>query len=286
MDLKQLEAFVSIATLRSFRGAANRLNLSQPAISLRLKTLEEELGTPLFDRQASRVQLTGKGLQLLGMAEEILDGAHKLKATAKDTPDAHQRIRMGATSTIANAWLCDLVEKILDEHKHLVIDLSIDTTRNLRTQLMGGEIDVAILMGSVHETGVHNVPLKSYGNEWIAGMDLPLPDRTLSIRDVAAYPIVTYAKDSATYGSLEETLRQSGVWPAAISTTNSVSTIVNLVARNKYVGIISDACLPRAGIRTLDCEMPLPRYQYVLSYHMDSIGRVGMAVADIAQTVC
>lgn len=285
MELKQLKAFVSIATLRSFRGAANRLNLSQPAISLRIKALETELGTRLFERPGNKVQLTGAGLKLLIIAEEILEGERKLKATASGTLEPHQRVRLGVTSTIASAWLCELIEEVQNAHSHLVIDIVVDTTRNLRSQLTLGEIDVAILMGPVHESHIRNVPLKAYQNKWIAGKELEIPEGQLTLNQIVEFPIITYAKDSATYGSLEEALLQSGIGPTIISSCSSVETILKLVGRNKFIGIISEACLPDNRVEIINCEMPLPEYEYFISYHLDSIGRVGMAVADIAKRI-
>lgn len=286
MDLKQLEAFVSIATLQSFKSAANRLNLSQPATSLRLKSLEEELGAQLFERQGKRAQLTGTGLQLLPIAEQILESARALKTAAAGQTDFHQHVRIGATSTIANAWLCDLIEELLKTHSHLLIDVVVDSTPNLRGLLTSGSIDLAILMGPVHETGIRNSPLRSYENVWVAGVGMELPIGRLSIQDAVSRPIITYGKDSATYGSLEEALRQIGKWPAAVSTCASVGTMLKLISRNKHLGIMSEACLGDTRIRRVECDMKLPSYEYFVSYHMDSVGRAGMVIADLARTLC
>lgn len=287
MDLKQLETFIVIANIRNFRAAANRLNLSQPAISMRLKTLEDELGVQLLDRSDNRVQLTGPGLQLIPIAEEILEGARKLKATAVGDVEIHQHIRLGATSTIANAWMCKLIDNILVEHHHLVIDVVVDTTPNLRLLLTTGKIDVAILMGAVHESGINNVHIKSYKNKWVAGKELTLPDEKLSLADLASYPIITYGKDSATYSNLEDALRQSGKWSTTVvSTCASVGTMLKLLSLNKHIGIINEACLPDDRLKVIDCEMKLPTYEYYIAYHLDSIGITGMAVADMAKNLC
>lgn len=75
MDFRQMETFDSIAS-GSFGRAANRLHITQPAISLRISGLEEELGVKLFDRLNGSIQLTAKGLELLAYAEGVLERAH------------------------------------------------------------------------------------------------------------------------------------------------------------------------------------------------------------------
>ncbi|MDF0699478.1 LysR family transcriptional regulator [Rhizobium sp. MC63] len=75
MDFRQMETCVSIAS-GSFGRAANRLHITQPAISLRISGLEEELGVKLLDRLNGSIQLTATGLELLACAEGVLERAH------------------------------------------------------------------------------------------------------------------------------------------------------------------------------------------------------------------
>ena len=71
-DLRNLETFVWVARLGGFRLAAEKLNTTQPAISARVATLEQEFGVRLFERKQRRAALTAKGLELLGYAEQML----------------------------------------------------------------------------------------------------------------------------------------------------------------------------------------------------------------------
>src|SRR5690606_20686196 len=96
MEIRQIEAFVSIATLRNFRVAANRLHITQPAVSMRLASLERELGVDLIDRSGGDVQLTPKGMQLLQLAEHLLDTTAELKRSEERRVGKEWRAR-GAT---------------------------------------------------------------------------------------------------------------------------------------------------------------------------------------------
>ncbi|EIM26404.1 LysR family transcriptional regulator [Microvirga lotononidis] len=287
MELKQLEAFVSIATLRNFSAAANRLNITQPAISLRLNALEQELGTPLFDRSGSKIQLTGPGLELLHYAEQIIDMSYRLKATALGETRSHQKVRIGTTDTIANSWLSELVAEIINGLQHLTFEIITDTTRNLRERLLSGEIDVAFLMGPVHEKGIRNLPLKTYESAWVAGERTKLPKGILTLDQIAPFPIITYARDSATYTTIEELFRMSGLWPVRLNSCSSTEVMIRTLVASNAIGVISTACLVSdRGLRRLRCEVKLPDYEFCAAYHLDSVGRVGMAVAERAQKLC
>lgn len=288
MDLRQLEAFVSVATLRSFSGAANRLKVTQPAISLRLAALEKELGIRLFERQGSSVRPTGKGLELLAYAEQILEGAHKLKAAARISAES-QPVRLGTTSSLVHAWLTDLLGAVRDELPHFVVELVIDTTPRLRTLLVSGELDVAIMMGPVHEAGLRSVRLREYRTIWAASPSLAeaLPDRVLTLHEIARHPIISHARDSATYGSLEEALRLTGLWPVQLSSSNSVEAILRIARSGLAIGAVSEACVRTDDptLRILRCELDLPTYSYFASYHLDAVGRIGMIIAELARQV-
>lgn len=289
MELRQVEAFVSIATLRSFRAAANRLYITQPAISMRLVALEREVGAQLIDRSGGDVQLTAKGMQLLQLAEQILETSTRFKQLADGQQNQPQKVRIGATGTIVSAWIVDLFSEIAQDLPHLTTELIVDTSPRLRDLLEKGELDLAIIMGNTLSAGVRNLPLVRYQNQWIASRSLRLP-KTMSLRELAQYRIMTYARDSATYGSVEELFRNNGLWPVQLSSTNSTEALLRITEAGWGIGVISEACMTAGkhakSLQVIKSAVQLPEYEYVASYHMDSVGRVGMMVAELARRVC
>lgn len=289
MEIRQIEAFVSIATLRNFRVAANRLHITQPAVSMRLASLERELGVDLIDRSGGDVQLTPKGMQLLQLAEHLLDTTAELKTLASGGERKLQRVRIGTTSTIVNAWIVDLFKEIERDLPHLTAELMVDTSPRLRSLLERGELDLAIIMGNTLSAGVRNLLLARYETRWVVSRQLRLP-KVASLADMAQHPIMTYARDSATYGAIEELFRNNGLWPIRISCTNSAEALLGIVKAGMGIGIISEACVGAAqdarSLRIIEGAPALPAYEYFASYHVDSVGRVGMMVAELAQRVC
>jgi DNA-binding transcriptional LysR family regulator len=286
VELRQLEAFVSVATLRSFRAAANRLNVTQPAISIRISTLEEELGVRLFERAGTKVRPTAKGLELLTYAEQVLDRAHTLKGVAHSS-DSLQKVRLGTTSTIVHAWLTSLMSSLRREFPHLTLELNIDTSPRLRGLLVSGALDVAILMGPVHEAGLRNLAVRTYRTAWIVSPTANLSPDVLTLPEIARHPVITHGRDSATYGSLEELFRLNGLWPVQLSSSNSAEAILSIARSGLAIGALSEACVRPADptLRLLRCEVELPRYEFFAAYHLDSVGRIGMIVAELAKQV-
>lgn len=289
MELRQLEAFISIATLRSFRAAANRLNVTQPAISARLRALEEELGKDLIDRGGAEIRLTGAGAELLPYAEKIIDFAQQLKGTAAGKVRSRRAVRLGATNTIVSSWLPQLIAEVLESMPYVDMEIMMDTTRRLRELLSAGELDIAMISGPLHEKGIRNVPLNTYPNRWIVGARMPIRKGILTLDELAAHPIITYARDSGTFSSLEELFRLNGLWPVRLNSCSSSEAIIRVVEQGTAIGLVSAACLefgPRThDIRPLKLDLHLPTYEFYAAYHLDSVGRVGMAIAEIAHRI-
>ena len=105
LNLKQLETFVWIANLGSFRQAAEHLCTTQPAISTRITNLEHTLNTTLFNREKGGVTLTAKGRELLPLAENILNSTAQLCYKADAASALSGLLRIGVSETLIHTWL-------------------------------------------------------------------------------------------------------------------------------------------------------------------------------------
>ncbi len=289
MNIQQLEAFVSVATLKSFGAAANRLYITQPSISLRIKALEDSLGVKLFDRVGHGARLTSRGRELLPHAERVLESVHVLESAAHSTTIQPQRARVGTVSPMASSWVPQLMSEVLTQFPNVSFDLIVESTVRLRERLLAGEVDMAIVMGDIRDTNIRNLPLGLYPMQWIAGPDLALPRGSLSLEQLARHPIVTHSRESTTYKSLEIMFKEAGIWPIRLIASDSDDAIVHLVELGTSVGVVNYACLeerPSPRIRVLQCDVALPTYPYFAAFHTDSIGKLGMRIAEMAQRMC
>ena len=108
MTLDQIKTFLWVARLGGFRKATERLNLSQPAVSTRISNLEHELRVPLFERGPGVLVLTKHGTLLLSYAEQMLFVEEEIKQRVANPSEAEGLFRVGASETIAQAWLPEI----------------------------------------------------------------------------------------------------------------------------------------------------------------------------------
>jgi LysR family hydrogen peroxide-inducible transcriptional activator len=146
MTLNELRYIVAVARERNFRRAAERVFVSQPALSLAIQKLEEELGVQLFERRRSEVTLTPVGERVIEQATRVLDEAAKIKEIAKQGADQLQgTLRLGVIHTIGPYLLPELIPLLHENAPQMPLEVEENTTANLETQLRNGVVDAAII---------------------------------------------------------------------------------------------------------------------------------------------
>lgn len=201
LNLKQLEAFVWVADLQSFRGAADRLGTTQPNISARIAALEQALGNVLMTRDAGSVQLTSKGRDLLVHARRVLDATDALVAAADQKALIDGTLRLGVTEMIVHTWLRDYLRRLKETYPNLSVELTVDLSVNLEAMLAERRIDLAIQNGPFTRMATGEIDLGAYALIWVAGRDLGLP-KIAQIDDLAAHPILTHARDTQLFAQV------------------------------------------------------------------------------------
>ena len=111
-NLKQLEAFVWVSDLGSFRKAADRLNTTQPNISTRISSLENTLNVKLMERDAGSVRLTTKGQELLKHARKVLVQSDEFLSAVNQNTLHNETIRIGVTEMIVHTWLRSFLKRL------------------------------------------------------------------------------------------------------------------------------------------------------------------------------
>lgn len=146
MNLRDLKYFISVAKNKHFGKAAEESFVSQPALSMQLKKLEEELGVQLFERTNKTVMITPVGEEILAYAKNIVSMVNDIQSIAKTHQDPFAgEIRLGAFPTLAPYFLPHIVPVISKEFENLKLLLVEEKTDVLLEQLHEGKIDAAFL---------------------------------------------------------------------------------------------------------------------------------------------
>lgn len=151
ISLRQLDVFVSIAATGSVRAAAERLHVTQPAVSMALAELERQLDTTLFNRERGRLHLSSRGKELLPQAQEIIERVYDLqRKTTGRAGSLSGELRIGASNTIGNYLVGDLLGQFIAQHSQVSLHVSVENTQDIVRDLLNHELDVACVEGAVN----------------------------------------------------------------------------------------------------------------------------------------
>lgn len=237
-NMEQLRTFLAVVRHGGVRKAADALYLTQPAITARIKALEESLGTPLFERGGAGLTLTRRGEMLLPHAERF---EHLSEIVARDViaPDALEgRLRIGVSETIAQCWLPDLIARLHHRYPRLEIEFNVDISVNLRAALLERALDLAILLGPISDYSVDNVELPLFDLAWYVAAERAAREAPA---DHLRRPVLSYARATRPYRELRAELLERVGPKVSIFPSSSLSACFRLVEADLGV-----AALPRA----------------------------------------
>lgn len=267
--LQALKAFLLIAELKSFNKTAAQLNTTQPAISARLRGLEEVLGRRLVHRHGREVALTAAGLEVLRYARPIIELTDGLEALFRPDDRIHGTIRIGAIDTIIHTWLSPLFERLYRMHPDLTFEITADTSARLAEDLRNGDIDVALIMGPLDDDGVTSEPLCDYPMAWVVApgrFDGRFDGRTaVDVRELADLPIISYPRGSKPYRMIETLFDDPAGLRPKLSCSNSLATIVRLACDGLGIAAIPPSIireeLARGQLQILPVTQDFPPLQ-------------------------
>lgn len=204
---RQLEVFVAIAVSGTVRAAAERLHLTQPAASMALAELERSLGTPLFDRAQRRLQLNANGRRVLPLAQELLERMVELSARAASS-DAllGGELHVGASNTVGNYLVGDLLGAFVNAHPQVALKLSVDNS----AQIVAGVLDYRLDVGCIEGPAAHpDLELLRWREDRLCVCAAPghrLAGRRLQAKDFAGARWILREAGSATRTQAERAL--------------------------------------------------------------------------------
>jgi DNA-binding transcriptional LysR family regulator len=273
ISLDQIEALVWIARLGSFRAAAQKLNVSQPAISGRVRELERQLGGELFHREEYRPRLTELGQQIVRHAEQILALARSVEEHADPAKTMRGPIRMGFADSFALTHLPALLSRVEKTYPAAEFEIVVDFSANLDRRLQAGEIDLAVLTEPEINPEIAVEPLEDLELAWVAGRGVALPSKPLTPTELKAWPIITNPRPSKLYATIHDWFASVGEMPQRLYTCNSLSVMGNLAARGCGLSLLPvqlfRAEIRRGALKVVPVKPALPRHHLALAWRID-----------------
>ena len=246
MNLRFVEAFYWVASLKSISRAAEKLHLTQSAMSSRISTLENELGVLLLDRGDKQFRLTTAGARFLVYADKLLALQREVKREMGSAQQMAVAMRIGAIESVLHSWLIPWLEKLRADHPGLELELTVETTPILMELVTRGALDVVFAALPAASTGVRNHVLPPMDMAFV-GNPLLHKKRNYSLFELADMELLTFQKGSQPHVTLLDLFKKYRLEPKKVHAISSISAMVQLVQSGFGVAFLPRAAVARLG---------------------------------------
>jgi DNA-binding transcriptional LysR family regulator len=270
LTLRQLRVFDAVARHLSYTRAAQELFLSQPAVSMQIKQLEENVGLPLFEQLGRRVYLTEAGRELFAYSHSIAQQLDEAEAVMEELKGVRRgKLKVSVAST-ANYFATRLLAAFAKEHEGVTVSLDVTNRRGLLNQLAANETDLVIMgrppadLNLVTEAFMDNplVVIAPAGHPLVGRKDIPvsrLQEETFVVRE----------RDSGTRIAMERFFHELGIELTTGMEMTSNEAIKQAVEAGLGLGIVSihtlELELQSGRLAILDAQhFPIMRHWYVV----------------------
>jgi DNA-binding transcriptional LysR family regulator len=215
MDTRQLAAFCEVVDRKSFSRAAERLGVTQPAVSLQVRSLEKRLGTKLLDRSGRRVEPTEAGLRLYRAAQRMLSVEEQLLAEVTDSDGGELRgdLVLGASTGPGGTVVPVLLGEFQRQHPQLNVALSVSDTNRVIEQVAERELELGVVGAAPRHRGVVFEPFFRDEVVLVVPPGHPFAGKRVSLDDLRGEPLILMQEGAGVRQVIEEELRHAGLRP-------------------------------------------------------------------------
>ena len=276
LDAK-LETLLAVAETHNFTHAAEKLNLTQPAVSHHIRQLEEELDTKLFRRGKGEIRLTEEGEIALRYARRLKALQNRMLEEIRDEQRRHTHLRIGITHTAESNTITEVLAQYGSQHHQISISIITDTIKNLYDMLENYELDIAIVEGRRMTDQLNYLMLDTDYLVCVLCNDNPLTSRSMiTLGELKKEQMILRSQTSATRQLFEATLTSinEDIQDFNIMLeVDNISTIKDLIRKGLGVSILPrSACmdeLRKGKITVLPIENLSMMRETNIVYHKD-----------------
>lgn len=253
MDVHALTAFIAVAELQSFSRAAEQLYLTQPAISKRIKGLEEQLNSPLFDRHNRSLSLTNTGLSLLPKAREIVQLVSDTQLSMRNlNQQVEGRLKLGTSHHIGLHRLPPYLKSFVSLYPQAELNLSFMNSESAYQAIAQRQVELALttLEASNNDSlpeGIISEALWQDEMIFVCAIDHPLNElERVTLKDLSEYPAILPEANTFTFKLLAEKFKQQNLMLNTPMPTNYLETIKMLVSVGLGWSLLPESMLENA----------------------------------------
>lgn len=246
MNIRDLQYIASVARNRSFAKAASQSFVSQPALSMQIKKLEDELGIKIFERTKKNFLITAIGEEILNRAEIILREVEEIKTIARNSNDPLAgEIKIGAFPTFASYFLPEFISRLHRNFPKLKIFLVEEKTDKLIKKLQNGELDCAFLANA---TSGENISKKIFSEKFLLAVPKNhelIKKQKITINDLRGFEIMLLEDGHCLREQAVEVCNLIGAVETKNFRASSLETLRNMVASGNGITFIPEIAVKK-----------------------------------------
>lgn len=255
MEINKLKTFIDLAQTLSFSETAAHLYITQSSVSKHIKSLEQEIGQPLFIRNQKHVSLSSYGHGILPYAQEIIHNYEQIQQAIKEiNSDQQKQIILGTIPTFSNYQAFQDITSYNQSHSETNIYLKEYETSALLNSLLKNEIDLAFfrkidkLPNNFEQISVKQESFKLY----LSKNDPLKSEEKIKIKQIKDRSLLTLDKDSLLQKPIIKLCKDSGFTPKIGFVSDRVSSLLEMIKNEQGVAILMDSIPIPQGVIVKD----------------------------------
>ena len=289
MNLKNLEAFYWVVTLNSFNNAATKLQTTQPAVSQKITSLENDLGFKVLDRSFRQLKPTHKGMTLFKYAEKFMRLETDLVAELTENQHLTGTIRLGVSETIVYTWLVEYIEKVQKEFPKVSVEIVVDLTPNLQEGVRTGDLDMAFLLGPTLAFECVEQALCDFELSFLAAPSFKGGVGQMSFKALMSHTILTYPKITYPYKELKAKMKEQALDEPLSITSYSLATLLRLAEQGLGIAVVPTLTalkeITDGRLEILNTPIQLKTFHFTSIYMQGNDAALKEKLTDVAVTV-
>lgn len=282
VNLRQLQAFVTVARLNSFTRAAVLLHLSQPALTKQVRQLEEVLGVRLLDRNTRKVELTQIGKELRPVIQQVLAGIEGVVVNTRELASKSRGVvRIAALPSICSTLLPGAIARLNEEHPGISVVLRDVVAQRLLTLVRAGEVDFGFGSLTARDTDLRFAVLLS------DRMVVAFPKghalekkKTVGLKELAGWPLVLTAGESSVRKLVDAAFASVGKLVAPRFEATYMSTAAGMVKAGLALTILPSSAIEMGELVGL---LTRPIVRPVITREIGVIEKPGCSLSPAAE---
>ena len=240
MNLRQLEAFYLVVKKKSFTRAAEELNVTQPAVTIQVKSLEKSLNLKFFQQAGKRVQLNEAGELLYQYAEKIFDLVNEANEKMRDFKKLMRgTLQIGTTKNYARYIMPSLLSEFQRRFPRIKVILDEGNSEDMARSVIEKKNELALISQLNLDRKIKSIFFSTVEFVLVASPEHRFSQRnSVSLRELNGEPVILREKGSGSRAAILRKFQEYGIWPSVIIEASSLDFIVGYVKQNKGVSFM------------------------------------------------